>query len=80
MVQRKEFLFRGYRCIYTTNIKIAEFKSHLKDTTDCISLNFIENTKVKKPNVSCSGGFEKMLRIILEENSRPKYVTLRQSS
>ena len=51
----KNFLFYGYRCIYTTNIKIAEFKSHLKDTTNFISLKFIEKTKVKKPNVSCSG-------------------------
>ena len=48
----KNFLFFfWYRYIATANIKIA--KSHLKDATDF--MNFIETTKVKKPNVSCFG-------------------------
>ena len=47
----KNFLFFLYRYIATANIKIT--KSHLKDATDFI--DFIETTKVKKPNVSSFG-------------------------
>ena len=47
--ERISFFCCWYRYIATANIKIT--KSHLKDATDFI--NFIEKSKVEKPNVFC---------------------------
>ena len=49
LTERISFFF--YTGTLLQPIKIA--KSHLKGATDFI--NFIETTKVKKPNVSCFG-------------------------